>query len=589
MDNRKELLDDYLAFLCYKGWKKRIEPFYKDTPQYQEYKNRLAIELEVIQGKNLSSYHLIVADYVNWAIKQGILVGPARGSAAGSLVCYLIGITRVDPLIYDLLFERYINPEREALSDIDLDFEDRRRDEVKDYLKQKYGDDRVAGIATLSRLGAKSVIKDVARSLQIAGKDTFTLANQITNTIPGIETALEEAQDMSEAFVKYMTQFPQLWNYAKGLEGIIRQPGMHAAGAIISDKPLAEHMPLQVQKEVITTQYDKDILEEAGFLKVDLLGLKNLTIIQDTKRNIKKLYGKELKKIPLGNEKTYQLLRAGQTSGVFQLESQGMRVLLRDIAVSDINDLAAVLALFRPGPLDAGMAAQYAARKHGREPIMYDHQLLEGALKTTFGLIVYEEQIQRIACDLCGFTLGKADTMRRACKKKDPKIMRSLEDEFVAGAAKNYVPAQLSKEIFEKIVFFSGYSFNRCLSGDTEIQNSRTGKKYKLENLANKPLPEEITLYSKDENENLIENELVEVFSTGEKEVFEVEFDNGETIKATMDHKFYCEDKEYHTLREIYEKGLEIKDFTEDAEYFEEMKMWHQASEESLANVEREV
>lgn len=434
----------------------------------KEYWDRLAYEIEVIKKKGFASYFLIVSDFINWARKQRIPVGPGRGSAAGSLVAYAMRITNLDPLRYGLLFERFLNMERTSLPDIDVDFCMRRRDEVVEYVREKYGGkDYVAQIATFGQLKARAVVRDVGRVLGFKPKEIDPIAKLIPE---GPNVTLEMALS-SEPRLRDLIQkderVAQLFAVARALEGLPRHSSTHAAGVIIADRPLSEYCPLMKgDKGEIITQFDMKAVEKIGLIKFDFLGLKTLTIIDHALKLIREYYHQDLDldRIPLDDPETYALLCRGETDGVFQLESSGMKDLLRRLKPTDFNDLIAVLALYRPGPLESGMVEQYIEVKHGRRKPDYLHPKLEPVLKETYGVILYQEQVMKIAQVLAGYTLGEADILRKAMGKKIPEVMAEQRKRFVSGAVERGISRETAEHIFDLMEKFAGYGFNKSHS-----------------------------------------------------------------------------------------------------------------------------
>jgi DNA polymerase III subunit alpha len=468
-------LDDYLDELTRKGLAERLEALKKNRPEDHEtrlklYEERLGFELNVIKGMQFSGYFLIVADFINYAKNHGVPVGPGRGSAAGSLVAYALRITDLDPIRHGLLFERFLNPERRSMPDIDVDFCIRGRDQVIQYVKEKYGSDKVAQITTFGTLKAKAAIKDVGRALGFSFAETDAIAKLIPAPKQGFDYPLTDALKMEPRLQGLMKSDPRiqnLINHALRLEGLTRHASTHAAGVVLSNLPLVDYLPLYVDKEGgIVTQFDMESVEKIGLIKFDFLGLKTLTLIHDCLRIIdesRKIHI-DLENLPLDDKKTYRLLCSGNTTGVFQLESTGIREMTVKIRPNCFEDLVAVLALFRPGPLDSGMAEEYIKRKHGKEKISYLHPLLEPILKDTYGVIVYQEQVMQIAQRLAGYSMGDADILRRAMGKKDPEEMASQRERFIEGAKKNRIDPRRSGEIFDQMETFARYGFNKSHS-----------------------------------------------------------------------------------------------------------------------------
>jgi DNA polymerase III subunit alpha len=442
------------------------------TPERERpYEARLAQELEIIKSMGFAGYFLIVADFINWAKGQGIPVGPGRGSAAGSLVAWSLRITDLDPIEHGLLFERFLNPERRSMPDIDVDFCFVRRDEVIRYVKEKYGADRVAQIITFGTLKGKQAIKDVGRVLDFTFAETDRMAKLYPEPKQGKDFPLERALEMEPRLQELRTSGERegrLFELALRLEGLLRHASKHAAGIVISNRPLTDDVPLFVDKDgAVMTQYTYADVEAIGLIKFDFLGLKTLTLIDGIVRRIREGRGVEVQvdRLPLGDPATYRLLAAADTVGVFQMESGGMRRLLVQLKPSCFADIVAVLALYRPGPLDAGMADAFIRRKHGKEPIRYLHPALEPILRDTYGVIVYQEQVMQIAQALGGYSLGDADNLRRAMGKKKKEVMAVERERFLAGVrSRGTVDERLAGEIFDQMETFAAYGFNKSHS-----------------------------------------------------------------------------------------------------------------------------
>lgn len=454
-------VDSYLDFLCIEGLKSR---YYAVTDQIEE---RLKFELQVIQQMGYSGYFLIVWDMIKFARDQGIFVGPGRGSAAGSLVAYSLGITDIDPLKYGLIFERFLNPERVTMPDIDTDFCFERRGEVIDYLAHKYGSDHVAQIVTFGTMAAKAAIRDVGRAMNVPLVEVDKLAKLVPSEL-GI--SLERALEISAEFRNAAYQderHQQLIETARAIEGMPRHASTHAAGIVIAKEPLMDYLPLQkTSEDSIATQFPMQTVEEIGLLKMDILGLRTLTVIGDTINLVKNSLGinLELSELPLDDSITYELLSQGETSGVFQLESSGMRAILKNLKPERFEDIIALVALYRPGPLGSGMVDDFISRKHGENKVVYSHPALEPILKDTYGVILYQEQVMRIASDLAGFSLGQADLLRRAIGKKKPEIIDAQKEFFVEGAKKKGIDIKIAGETFDLMAYFAGYGFNKSHS-----------------------------------------------------------------------------------------------------------------------------
>lgn len=428
--------------------------------------DRFFYELSVIEKTGFINYFLVVQDFISYAKSQNIPVGPGRGSGAGSLMAYSLGITGIDPLYYGLIFERFLNPERVSPPDFDIDFCQWRRDEVIDYVRNKYGSENVAQIVTFGTLGAKTVVRDIGRVLEIPLAECDKLAKLIPEDP---KMSIEKAMKQSHEFRMAAETDPnakRILKYAKVLEGLPRHTGVHAAGVVIGEKPLIEILPLgRDRHEGPVTQFEKVQMENTGLLKMDFLGLKTLTVIQEAVNNVKASKGIEvdIENVPLDDEPTFELLRRGDTVCVFQLESKGMRDLLRNLGPTCIQDLIALIALYRPGPMD--MIPDFIARKHGTKEIHYDHPLMEKILKETYGVMIYQEQVQYAANALAGFSLGEGDVLRRAMGKKKAEAMAEQRKKFVEGCmATNQIPANQAGEIFDRIEKFAGYGFNKSHS-----------------------------------------------------------------------------------------------------------------------------
>lgn len=444
-----------------------------------EIKQRLEYELGIIKTTGFASYFLIVWDLIKHAKENGIPVGPGRGSAAGSIVSYILDITEVDPLRYDLLFERFLNPARISMPDIDIDFCYEKRGEVLKYVGQKYGSSNVAQIITFGTMLARAVVRDVGRVMDFSYSEVDKIAKMIPQII-GKQVDLKEALTLNPdlgAIYKSDSGIRKLLDVAMQLEGLSRHASTHAAGVVISDKPLIERIPLILGAEdEIVTGFDMESLEKTGLLKMDFLGLKTLTVIEETVKIIKRTKNIELdiKALPLDDKQTFSLLAKGETVGVFQLESRGMREILTKLIPNKFEDLIAVLALYRPGPLGSGMVDDFIERKQGRKKVAYTHSMLESVLKETYGIILYQEQTMQIASKLAGFSLAQADLLRKAIGKKIPEIMEEQRNRFVDGCKKNDISNQIANKIFDLIDYFSGYGFNKSHSTAYALISYRT-------------------------------------------------------------------------------------------------------------------
>lgn len=451
-----ETAEGLLEKLCMKGLSERYSSATK------EHKERLRYELSVIEKMKFADYFLIVWDFMRFSREQHILTGPGRGSAAGSLVSYVLYITDVDPLKYDLLFERFLNPERITMPDIDIDFPDHRRDEVIEYVANKYGEAHVAQIVTFGTLAAKAALRDVGRAFGLNTKELEGLSRAVPSQL-GI--SLKDAYAQSERLRAFVNESPtnqRLFETAVKLEGLPRHTSTHAAGVVISEEPLVNTVPIsEGSQSVYLTQYAMDDLEEVGLLKMDFLGLRNLTLIESIIDLIKKRVrvNFDIKTIPLDDKDTFLMLSRGETTGVFQLESEGMRHVLRRLKPTNFEDIVAVNALYRPGPMEN--IPMFIDRKHGKEHISYLHEDLKPILENTYGIIVYQEQIMQIASTMAGFSLGEADLLRRAVGKKKKEILDKERQHFVEGAMTKGYESSIANEVYDLIVKFANYGFNR--------------------------------------------------------------------------------------------------------------------------------
>ncbi|WP_287130894.1 DNA polymerase III subunit alpha [Candidatus Cyanaurora vandensis] len=464
--------DSYLKTLTHQGLRERFQERKIDEEGQEKYRVRLHYELEMIEKMGFSNYFLVVWDYIRFAREKLIPVGPGRGSAAGSLVAYALRITNIDPVQYDLLFERFLNPERKSMPDIDTDFCIDRRVEIIDYVTAKYGSHHVAQIITFNRLTSKAVLKDVARVMDIPYAESDRMAKWIPvfRGKPAKLKVMVSAETPSPEFKQAYESDPRVkkWvDLALRLENTNKTYGVHAAGVVISRDPLDEIVPLQRNKEgQVITQYYMEDIADLGLLKMDFLGLRNLTMIQQTLNLITKTrrITLNLDNISIADEKTYKLLGDGELSGIFQLESSGMKQIVKDLKPSCMDDIGAILALYRPGPLDSGMIPNFIARKHDASKIQYACPELKPILKDTYATILYQEQIMRIAQDLGGYSLGQADLLRRAMGKKKKEEMEKHRSQFIDGACKNGIRSEIADDLFEQMVVFAEYCFNKSHS-----------------------------------------------------------------------------------------------------------------------------
>ena len=476
-------IDEYLRRVSHEGLEERLAVLWPQatTPDYpqkrQVYLERLTFELDIIIQMGFPGYFLIVMDFIKWAKNNGVPVGPGRGSGAGSLVAYVLRITDLDPLAYDLLFERFLNPERVSMPDFDVDFCMDGRDRVIDYVADKYGRNAVSQIITFGSMAAKAVVRDVAR---VQGK-SYGLADRLSKMIPfEVGMTLEKAFEMEEPlrdFLKVDEEAAEIWEMALKLEGVVRNVGKHAGGVVIAPTKLTDFSPIYCDDEGggLVTQFDKDDVEAAGLVKFDFLGLRTLTIIKWAMETINREQAKtglpalDIDFIPLDDKQTFQILQRAETTAVFQLESRGMKELIKKLKPDCLEDLIALVALFRPGPLQSGMVDDFINRKHGRAEISYPHSDyqyagLEPVLKPTYGIILYQEQVMQIAQVMAGYTLGGADMLRRAMGKKKPEEMAKQRGGFIEGCASNGINAELAGNIFDLVEKFAGYGFNKSHS-----------------------------------------------------------------------------------------------------------------------------
>lgn len=543
---------EYLEHLTLEGAKER----YGD-PLPSEIQERFDYEMEVIKGTGYAGYFLITADFIRWARDHDIPVGPGRGSAAGSLVAYSLGITNLDPIEFDLLFERFLNPERISMPDVDIDFCYERRGEVIEYTREKYGKDAVGQIITFGTMKSRAVIKDVGRALGFEPSETDRIAKLIPNAPGQAFTVQEAVEGLKEVKSLYNQddRHRQLFDYSMTLEGLARHASVHAAGVVIAPGPIDDYVPVSIQKggnggdadAMVVTQYDMNALEDAGMLKMDFLGLKTLTVIHDAVEMVKERYGKlanpdtgeeyeTVDDIPLDDPAVYKMMARGGTAGIFQFESNLANDKLRSMRCDRFEDLVATNALIRPGPLDSGMTDVFINRKLGREPVTYQHPDLEKVLEPTYGVIVYQEQVMRIASELAGFTLGEADVLRKAVGKKNAELIRAELGKFVERAVGRGVDKDIAGDLAEQIETFGRYGFNRCLPGDTEILDAATGKLVRIEDVYEGRATLHTVMACDTDTYRLVDAPVVDVFDNGVKDVWRLRTESGREITATANH-----------------------------------------------------
>jgi DNA polymerase-3 subunit alpha len=432
---------------------------------------RAEFELQIIDQMGFNGYFLIIADFMNWGKEQGIVFGPGRGSAAGSIIAYSLKITELDPLEFDLLFERFLNPDRISMPDVDIDIQDTRRDEVIQYCVEKYGSDRVANIVTFGTMAARNAVRDVSRVLRVPYGEADRLSKMIPPPIQGrhipLATSIKKDPGLKNEYANNPVA-KEVFDLAIKLEGTIRSHGVHAAGVVIAPDEIVKFVPLErAQKGVISTQYSMNPVEELGLLKMDFLGLSNLTVINNALRIIKKVHGDDIRieDIPMDDKQTYEMLQRGDTTGVFQLESSGMKRYLKELKPTEFNDIVAMCALYRPGPLTAGLTDSFVKRKNGLEEVSYAHEKFRSALGSTFGVLVYQEQVMLISKDVCGFSGGDADTLRKAIGKKKRDVMLKMEKQFIEGGeSHSNVPRAVMQKFWDDLMGFADYAFNKSHS-----------------------------------------------------------------------------------------------------------------------------
>ncbi len=551
--------ETYMEEVTWDGLLDRLELKSRDEVP-EVYRERLLYELEMLKQMGFATYFLIVWDYIKYARDNNIPVGPGRGSAAGSLVAYCQGITNIDPVHHGLLFERFLNPERKSMPDIDTDFCIEKRDQMIEYVTDKYGEDRVAQIITFNRMTSKAVLKDVARVLDVPYGDADKMAKMIpvSRGKPAKLKVMISDETPAPEFKERYEKDPivRRWlDMAIRIEGTNKTFGVHAAGVVIAAEPLDQIVPLQKNNDgSVITQYYMEDLESLGLLKMDFLGLKNLTMIQKTTELLLQNRKLELDvdKLPMDDPGAFGLLAKGELEGVFQLESSGMRQVVKDLKPSNLEDISSILALYRPGPLDAGLIPKFINRKHGREQIDYPHELVKPILTETYGIMVYQEQIMKIAQDMAGYSLGQADLLRRAMGKKKIKEMEKHREIFIEGAAEKGVDKKVSEALFEQMVLFAEY----CLSGDTPVLTEEYGY-LSLKDIVQRQI--DCHVFSQDASGHIYTQPIAQWHHRGHQELFEYQLEDGSVIRATPDHRFMVEGGEMVAIEQIFAEGLSLK------------------------------
>ena len=552
-------INSYFRFKCYKGLEER------GLAHLPEYQQRLEYEISIVTPLQYASYFLVVSDIINWALSNGIVPGPGRGSAAGALIAYVLKITHLDPIKYGLYFERFLNPERVSPPDIDLDIEDDQRDRVLSYIQEKYGVDRVAHIGTFGKMMAKGSIRDVARTLGYGYDLGDKLASYVLEPIEGKSQSLnicyEKVTELRNIRFGEPSEGQIVLQWAEKMENRVRSYGTHASGILISPEPIATILPLALTKDKsVASQFAMENAEEAGLIKFDILGLRALSTIRRCLELIKERTGKsiDILNIPTDDADVYRMLQKGNVDGIFQLEqSQGMRDLVVNIRPESLEDLGMLIAIYRPGPLGSDALDHYLKVRAGETSPTYMVDELEPILKATDGFLIYQETVMEICKQLAGYTMAQADNMRKVMGKKLVEKMKLEREKFTTGMVKNGFDEKIATALFNEIEGFASYGFNKCLTGDTLLKD-RDNKSVSIRQVEEKlDKGEQVFLMSID-HENFIADECLEVINSGIQEIFELEFSDGSKVEATLSHKFFCSDREYHNVKEIFDLGLEI-------------------------------
>jgi DNA polymerase-3 subunit alpha len=528
--------DDIFKDLALEGFNKKIEIIKSISPDYDEklYQDRLEYEIDTILKMGFPGYFLIVADFIRYAKEIGVPVGPGRGSAAGSMVAYAMGITDLDPIEHGLIFERFLNPSRMSMPDIDVDFCIEGREKIYDYVVERYGGGQnVCQIITFGKLKAKAVIRDVGRALDVPLSEVDQIAKLIPDNVTNLQQAIDDIPQITEKASESEIKEKML-EVALVLEGLPRHASTHAAGVVISDKPLVNYLPLYKGKEGETvTQFDMNFVEKIGLIKFDFLGLRNLTVIKNTVELLKKNKKQvpDLNKLDKKDKKTFELLESGDTTGVFQLESSGMKDLIKKLKPEDFNDIVALVALYRPGPLESGMADNYVERKHGRQEVVYLFDQLEPILKETYGVILYQEQVMKIASVLANYSMAEADGLRKAMGKKIQVLMEEHRELFMRGTKENNLDQKKSKQVFDLMEKFGGYGFNKSHSAAYALISYQTAylkANYPLEFIAALMTSEMKT------TDNIVK--FIEECKSHDIEVFKPDVNTSDTVFAVSDN-----------------------------------------------------